>query len=106
MTYAIIVTGGKQYRVSKGDTLRVEKINSVAGAPLIFDQVLMVVNDNLPVVGKPLVKGAKVLATVLRQESGETKISFYKRRRAHSRRKRGHRQQFTVVQIDDIKAQS
>ena len=100
--YAVIKTGGKQYRVAANDTLTIEKIEGLAGATVEFDQVLMVGGDGAAKVGKPLVSGAKVTAEVIEQGRGDKVIAFKKRRRKNSRRKRGHRQELTTVKIRDI----
>jgi large subunit ribosomal protein L21 len=100
--YAIIKTGGKQYRVQKGDKLFVEKVPGNVGDAVSFDQVLMVGGDAMKV-GKPLVSGAKVEAKILEHGRGEKVIIFKFRRRKNYRRKTGHRQSFTTLQITDIK---
>jgi large subunit ribosomal protein L21 len=96
--FAIIETGGKQYKVSANDVLRVEKLAGAAGDTVTFDRVLMVDGK----VGAPLVAGASVTATVVEQTRGEKLIIFKKRRRQNSRRKNGHRQELTVVRITGI----
>jgi len=99
--YAVIKTGGKQYRVSEGDKLRVEKLPGDAGASVTFDEVLMIGGDKVAV-GKPLVKGAKVTAKILTQDRAKKVIIFKFRRRKNYRRKRGHRQPFTEIQITGV----
>ena len=99
--YAVIKTGGKQYRVAANDTLEVEKIAGEAGATVEFTEVLMLGGDS-PKIGAPLVSGAKVTAEVVKQGRGDKVIAFKKRRRKNSRRKRGHRQELTTVKIKDI----
>ena len=102
--FAVVKTGGKQYRVAANDIITVEKLVAEAGATVTFDQVLMLGGDTVTV-GAPLVSGARVTAEVLQQFQGEKTISFVKRRRKHSsQRKRGHRQQLTRVKIIDILA--
>lgn len=102
--YAVIKTGGKQYRVSKGDTLRVESLTADEGAAVEFDSVLMVADGDNIQVGTPYVNGGKVMATVKAHGRGE-KIEVIKfRRRKHFDKKTGHRQNFTEVEITDIKA--
>ena len=101
--YAVIKTGGKQYRVSEGDTLQVEKLPGAAGDKISFDDVLMVGGDT-PKIGTPVVKGAKVAAEILAQDRGKKIIVFKMRRRKNYRRKQGHRQQYTSVMITGIKA--
>ncbi len=98
--FAVIQTGGKQYRVSKDDVIRVEKLAAEAGADVVLDQVLMLGEQ----IGAPLVAGAKVTATVVAQARGEKIIIFKKRRRQNSRRKNGHRQDITILRITDIAA--
>jgi large subunit ribosomal protein L21 len=102
--FAVLKTGGKQYKVAGGDVLRIEKLGAEAGDTVEFDEVLMVGGDDL-VVGSPKVEGAVVRAEVLEQTRGEKVISFKKRRRTHSsQRRRGHRQYLTVVRITEIVA--
>ena len=100
--YAVIKTGGKQYRVAANDTLVIEKIAGEAGATVEFTEVLMVGGEGPPKVGKPMIAGAKVTAEVVEQGRGDKVIAFKKRRRKNSRRKRGHRQELTTVKIRDI----
>lgn len=100
--YAVIKTGGKQYRVAANDTLVIEKIAGEAGATVEFTEVLMVGGEGAPKVGKPMIAGAKVTAEVVEQGRGDKVIAFKKRRRKNSRRKRGHRQELTTVKIRDI----
>jgi len=96
--FAIIETGGKQYKVSANDVIRVEKLAGAAGDTVTFDRVLMVDGK----VGAPLIAGASVTATVLEQARGDKIIVFKKRRRQNSRRKNGHRQHLTVIRITGI----
>lgn len=100
--YAVIKTGGKQYRVAQGDVLRVEKLDAEAGDVVIFDQVLMIGGEGEPLVGAPGVDGASVTAEVLDERKDKKVIIFKKRRRQNYRRKRGHRQWITVVSIAEI----
>jgi large subunit ribosomal protein L21 len=103
--YAVIKTGGKQYRVAKDDVLTVEKIAGDKGGKLEFTDVLMVGGgDGAPKLGSPLVSGAKVVAEVVEQTRGPKLIAFKKRRRKNSRRKRGHRQDLTKIRITAITA--
>ncbi len=102
--YAVIKTGGKQYRVEKDAVFRIEKLDVGAGEDVTFDQVLMVGEGADVKVGTPLVEGASVQATVLEQARGPKIIMIKKRRRKNSRRKRGHRQDLTVVRVTDIQA--
>ncbi len=101
--YAVIETGGKQYRVSPGDTIRVEKIEVEAGSDVEFSKVLMVTSDGNVSVGTPLLDGALVRGKVLEQGRAKKIIVFkYKNKRKQSRRTQGHRQAFTSVKIDSI----
>ena len=99
--YAVIKTGGKQYRVARNQVVIVERLEGEPGGTIEFAEVLMVGGDS-PQVGTPLVAGATVTATVLDQCKGEKVIIFKKKRRKNYRRKRGHRQLQTVVRIADI----
>jgi len=102
--YAIIVTGGKQYRVMKDEVLRVEKIDAEAGANVEINEVLMVGDGDSVTVGTPTVEGAKVTATV-KSHGRLDKIRIVKfRRRKHHRKQMGHRQHFTEIQITGITA--
>ena len=97
--FAVLKTGGKQYKVASGDVLRVEKLAANAGDKVQFNEILMVGST----VGTPLVEGAGVQAEVIDQIKGEKTINFVKRRRKHgSQRKKGHRQQLTLVRISEI----
>ena len=100
--YAVIKTGGKQYRVAQGDILRVEKLDAEAGDVVTFDQVLMIGGEGDPLVGAPGVDGASVTAEVLDERKDKKVIIFKKRRRQNYRRKRGHRQWITVISIAEI----
>ncbi|MBX2830236.1 50S ribosomal protein L21 [Thalassospira sp.] len=102
--YAIIKTGGKQYKVAANDVIKVEKIAAQAGDTVKLEEVLMVAGDGAPKVGAPLLKGASVTAEVLEQAKGDKVIVFKKKRRHNYRRKNGHRQNLTVLRIKDIKA--
>ena len=102
--FAVIKTGGKQYRVAADDTITIAKLAGEPGEAVTFDQVLMVSNDSGVEVGAPLVAGASVHGTVVEHTRGEKVIAFKKRRRQNSRRKRGHRQDYTVVRIAEILA--
>lgn len=105
MMFAVIKTGGKQYKVSSDDVLRVEKLAAEEGAKVQFNEVLMVGGDGAPTVGAPRVEGAGVQAEVIAQIKGEKVISFKKRRRKHSsKRRKGHRQELTLVRIGEILA--
>jgi large subunit ribosomal protein L21 len=100
--YAIIKTGGKQYRVQEGDTLFIEKLNVEAGESFDFDQVLAVSGDNGLTVGAPVVEGAKVSAKVLGNGKAKKVIVFKYKAKKDYRKKQGHRQPFTKVQIEKI----
>jgi large subunit ribosomal protein L21 len=102
--YAVIRTGGKQYRVAKNDVISVEKIDGDEGATVAFNEVLMVGGDGAAKVGAPLIAGAQVTGTVLDQGKDDKIIIFKKKRRQNYRRKRGHRQERTVVRIGEITA--
>lgn len=102
--FAVVKTGGKQYKVQTGDILRVERLAANAGDKVQFNQILMLGGDKT-VVGSPLVAGAAVQADVIDQIKGEKTIKFVKRRRKHSsKRTRGHRQYLTLVRVTDILA--
>lgn len=100
--FAVIKTGGKQYRVAANDRLTVEKLAGSAGDIVEFSEVLMVGNGADVAVGAPFVAGALVTAEVVEQARGPKVISFKKRRRQNSRRKKGHRQDLTIIQIAEI----
>jgi large subunit ribosomal protein L21 len=100
--FAVLKTGGKQYKVQAGDILRVEKLAADAGETIQFNEILMLGGDNL-VVGAPLVDDAGVQAEVVDQIKGDKVINFVKRRRKHSsKRTKGHRQQLTLIKVTDI----
>jgi large subunit ribosomal protein L21 len=103
MSQAVIRTGGKQYRVAAGDTIRVEKLEGAPGAKVEFSEVLFVAGD-APKIGKPTVKGAKVEGEIVAQEKGDKLIVFKFRKRKRYRRKAGHRQKLTSVKITGVKA--
>ena len=100
--YAIIKTGGKQYRISPGDVLRVERLPGERGDEVILDQVLLVTDGDAVQVGTPLVPNATVRTAILRQGKGKKVLIFKKKRRKNYRRKQGHRQMFTALQIQEI----
>ncbi|MEM7270255.1 MAG: 50S ribosomal protein L21 [Pseudomonadota bacterium] len=103
--FAVIKTGGKQYKVASGDVLRVEKLAAEDGAQVQFNEVLMIGGDGAPTVGSPRVEGAGVQADVIAQIKGEKVINFKRRRRKHSSaRRKGHRQELTLVRIGEILA--
>lgn len=102
--YAVIKTGGKQYRVEQGDTLAIERLDGDTGAVVSFDEVLLVGSDSATKLGRPLVQGASVKGTIVEQGRAKKIIIFKFRRRKNYKRKKGHRQYFTRVRIDSIAA--
>ena len=102
MSFAIIRTGGKQYRVSPGTTLTIEKLAGQPGDSVEFSEVLMRGSDGNTVVGTPLVDGARVTGVVVRQDRGARILVYKKKRRKNYRRRQGHRQHETTVRITDI----
>ena len=102
--YAVITTGGKQYRVAEGDTLRVEKLDAEEGSTVEFDTVLMVGEGEDVKIGTPVVEGARVSATVKGHGRGKKSEIIKFRRRKHHRKQMGHRQDYTEVQITGISA--
>ncbi|MDR3589309.1 MAG: 50S ribosomal protein L21 [Negativicutes bacterium] len=102
--YAIIETGGKQYRVSEGDVVMVEKLDAGEGEAVQFDRVLTVVKDGELTIGKPVVAGAKVTGKVLAQGKGKKILVFKYKAKANYRRRQGHRQPYTKVVIEKIDA--
>lgn len=102
MSYAVIRTGGKQYRVSPGELLRVELLKGEVGSEIAFSDVLLTAVDGAIQVGAPVVPGATVTARIVQHGKERKIIVFKKKRRKNYRRKRGHRQQFTAVQIKTV----
>ena len=102
--YAVLETGSKQYRVSAGDTLQIERLTVEAGQPVTFDRVLLVNADGKITVGAPTVTGATVVADVLEHIRGEKKLTFKMKRRKGYHKTIGHRQELTVVKVKEIKA--
>ena len=100
--YAVIETGGKQYRVQKGDTLFVEKLEAEAGDKIDLDKVLLVSKDGELLAGKPYVDGAKVVANVLEQGKAKKIIVFKYKAKKNYRKKQGHRQPYTKIEIEEI----
>lgn len=100
--FAVIKTGGKQYKVAADDVIQIEKLGQDADSQVVFDNVLMVGNDADVTVGAPLVEGASVVGELVENKRGKKIIIFKKRRRQNSRRKNGHRQEYSVVKITDI----
>ncbi len=101
--YAIIATGGKQYKVSEGDVIRIEKLGAAAGETVVFDQVLVVGGDDVKV-GSPTVEGASVSASVMKEGKAKKIIVYKYKRKTGYHKKNGHRQQFTQVKIKKINA--
>jgi len=100
--FAVVKTGGKQYRVTEGDVIKVEKLEGEVGKSIVLDQILMIGDDKSVKVGEPLVAGTSVTADVLEQKK-DTKIVIFKKKRRHNyRRKRGHRQEITVLRVTAI----
>jgi large subunit ribosomal protein L21 len=102
--HAIVKTGGKQYRVAAGDVVRVERLEGEVGAKITLSQVLLVSGEAGTTVGAPLVSGAEVSGTVVEQDRGDKIRVFKYKKRKHYRRTRGHRQSYTAVRIDAVKA--
>jgi large subunit ribosomal protein L21 len=100
--YAVIKSGGKQYRVQSGEQVRVESLAGEVGSAVSFEEVLLVGSGDTIKVGAPLVSGAKVKATVVSHGRGDKVKIFKLRRRKHFQKSQGHRQNFTEVRIDDI----
>ena len=101
--YAIVRTGGKQYRVETGDVVRVERLEGAVGSTVTLEEVLFVGGDGEPRVGSPRIEGAAVVGTVVEQDR-DAKIRVFKyKKRKHYRRTRGHRQSFTAVRIDAVR---
>jgi large subunit ribosomal protein L21 len=101
--YAVLETGSKQYRVTAGDTLEIERLDVEAGKPFTFDRVLMVSNEGKFTFGSPTVDKATIVADVVAHKRGEKKIAFKMKRRKGYHRTVGHRQELTVVKISEIK---
>lgn len=102
--YAVLETGGKQYRVVEGDTLEIERLETEAGKPVTFDRVLLVNNDGKVSVGAPTVTGATVVADVVEHKRGVKVTTFKMKRRKGFHKTTGHRQELTVVKITNINA--
>ncbi len=102
--YAVIKTGGKQYKVAAGDKVKVEKLTGDVGSTVVIDKVLLIADGETTTVGAPLVAGAKVNATVLSHGRGDKVMIFKMRRRKHYRKTQGHRQSYTEIKIDTISA--
>jgi large subunit ribosomal protein L21 len=102
--YAVIKTGGKQYRVAPGEKLKIEQIPADVGSQVVLDQVLMVADGDAVTLGQPLVSGAKVSVTVLAHGRHDKVRIFKMRRRKHFQKHQGHRQNYTEIKIDAINA--
>ena len=102
MSFAIIETGGKQYKVSASKILEIEKINAKVGETIKFKNVLLLNDDKTTEIGNPNIEGAKVQATILKNTKNKTVLVFKKRRRKNSRKKYGHRQPVSLIQITKI----
>ena len=100
---AVIKTGGKQYRVSPKDKLKIEKIATEEGAEVVFDNVLLIENGKDLTIGEPLIKGATVTAKVLKQAKADKVMTFKYKSKKRYKLKKGHRQQYTEVEIVDVK---
>ena len=102
MAYAVIRTGGKQYRVAPGDLLRVERLDGEVGATIEFTEVLLAAGDGAVRVGRPLVDGALVRGQIVAQGRDRKILVFKKKRRKNYRRRRGHRQSITTVRVTEV----
>lgn len=102
--YAVIKTGGKQYKVAAGDKLKVEKLAGDVGSTVVIDKVLLLADGANTTVGAPLIAGATVNATVVSHGRGDKVMIFKMRRRKHYRKTQGHRQSYTEIQINTISA--
>jgi large subunit ribosomal protein L21 len=100
--YAVIKTGGKQYKVTAGDKLKVEKLAGEVGSKVVLDKILMLADGDAITIGSPLVAGAKVSATVVSHGRGDKVMIFKFRRRKHYRKTQGHRQSYTEILIEDV----
>lgn len=102
--YAVVQTGGKQYKVEKGETLRIEKIPGEVGSRVTFDKVLLVADGESIKVGQPVLENAAVSASIIEQDKARKILVFKYKRRKRYRRKQGHRQPYTAIRIDGIDA--
>lgn len=100
--YAVVSAGGKQYKVQKGETLRIEKIPGEVGSKVVFDQVLMVADGESIRIGQPVIAKAAVQASIVEQDRAKKILIFKYKRRKRYRRKQGHRQPYTAIRIDGI----
>jgi large subunit ribosomal protein L21 len=102
VSYAVIAAGGKQHKVAVGDQIRVEKIEAGVGDKVTFDQVLALQTDGGLQIGRPVLKGARVVGRVVTQDKAKKILVFKKKKRKQYRRTRGHRQPFTAVVVEEI----
>ena len=102
MSFAVIQTGGKQYKVSAGEILKIERLDSQVGKPVEFKNILFLKDDKNTEIGNPIIKGAKVEATILKNIKNRTVLVFKKKRRKNSRKKYGHRQPQSLIKITKI----
>jgi large subunit ribosomal protein L21 len=102
--YAVVATGGKQYKIQEGDVLRVEKLTGTVGDEVAFDQVLLLGAGEDVRIGQPVIEGAVVKGTIIQQGKSKKILVFKYKRRKRYRRKQGHRQPYTAVKIDAIEA--
>jgi large subunit ribosomal protein L21 len=102
--YAVIASGGKQHKVAVGDRIRVEKLAAAVGDTVTFDEILAVKSGEELQVGRPTIKGARVVARVVEQDKAKKILIFKKKKRKQYRRTRGHRQDFTAVVVEEIHA--
>ena len=102
MSYAVIRTGGKQYRVAPGDTLRIEHLTGEVGSPVEFTEVLLTAAEGAVRIGTPLIDGARVRGQIVAQGRARKILIFKKKRRKNYRRRRGHRQDITAVRVTEI----
>ena len=102
MSFAVIQTGGKQYKVSAGEILKIERLDSQVGKPVEFKNILFLKYDKNTEIGNPIIKGAKVEATILKNIKNRTVLVFKKKRRKNSRKKYGHRQPQSLIKITKI----
>jgi large subunit ribosomal protein L21 len=102
--YAVIKTGGKQYRVTSGETLKIETLQGDVGSAVVLNKVLMVADGDDLSVGKPLLSGASVTATIVSHGRGDKIRIFKMKRRKHYQKRQGHRQNYTEIRIDGISA--
>ena len=102
MSFAVIQTGGKQYKVKASEILKIEKLDKETSSKIEFNEVLAYGNDKTIEIGSPIIKGAKVEAELIKNGKNRTVLIFKKRRRKNSRRKNGHRQQYSLIKINKI----